>query len=147
MRIALGVGEEQAWLILDTGATNTYVDGARMGLERSYAMENVRVRGTGTIGSEIRRLWSYELDAITLGSVPAGPATLIDRDRRWWEPGLLGLDLLGRFHQEYDFAHRRARLTPVRGRPLPQFQSYWEGRGGALPSRMGDEATDAVSGE
>lgn len=147
MRVPLRVGEEVAWLILDTGATNTYVDGARIGLEPSYAMENVTVRGTGMGGSEIRRLWSYELDGVGIGNVRTGAATVFDRDRRWWEPGLLGLDLLGRFHQEYDFAHHRARLVPMRPRPLPQFSTVWEAEGEEIPARMLDETGDAVSGE
>jgi predicted aspartyl protease len=143
-RLSLEVGSDDLWPILDTGATNTYLDGTRIGLVPSYTLENVVVRGTGQGGAEMRRLHSYEVVQVTVGGVPAGPATLIDRHRRWWEPGLLGLDLLTRFHQDYDFASGRARLTPTTATRLPRFSSYWPSRE-ELPSRLLDEPSDAAS--
>lgn len=146
-RIGLQVGADDLWPILDTGATNTYLDGSSIGLVPSYTLENVVVRGTGQGGVELRRLHSYEISYIEVGGVTAGPATLIDRNRRWWEPGLLGLDLLSRFHQDYDFAHGRARLTPTTARTLPQFSMYWPPEN-PLRSRLldgGGETSDAAS--
>lgn len=135
--VRLQVGERRSWQILDTGADTTYVDGDRLGLEPSYTMPDMIVRGTGSSSHEVRHLVSYEVDDLWLGEHEVGRATLIDRDRGWWEPGLLGLDVLGRFHQEYDFARGLARLTPSRPMPLPQFSSYWPLRG-ALPSLLLD---------
>jgi hypothetical protein len=149
-RVRVDVGDAHVWQVLDTGATNTYVDGARIGLVPSYAMDNVTVRGTGAGGHEVRRLLSYEVDAVEVGGQPAGSATLIDRDRRWWEPGLLGLDLLSRFHQDYDFAHDRVRFRPTHPQPLPQFSAFWPPPAEVpLPSRMLDQGfaggTDALT--
>jgi hypothetical protein len=135
--VRLQVGDRQVWQILDTGATNTYVDGRRLGLEHATTVPNVTVRGTGTSNQQVRELVSWEADEVGLGGHQIGRATLIDRDRAWWEPGLLGLDLLGRFHQEYDFARGLARLTPSRPLPLPQFSAYWPARG-ALASSLSD---------
>ena len=138
-RIGMRVGSSDLWPILDTGATNTYLDGASIGLVPSFTLENVLVRGTGQGGVELRRLHSYEIPHVAVGGVTAGPATLIDRDRRWWEPGLLGLDLLSRFHQDYDFAHGRARLVPTTARTLPQFSTFWPPEE-PLRSRMLDDS-------
>ncbi|MEQ1568144.1 MAG: retroviral-like aspartic protease family protein [Myxococcota bacterium] len=124
-RVPLEVQGQRVWPILDTGATNTYVDGGPLGLEPTYVLENVTVRGTGLGGSQIRRLLSYELDGVRVGGQALPTVTLIDRDRGWWEPGLLGLDLLSHFVQDYDFAHGRMQLIPTAPEPLPQFSSWW----------------------
>lgn len=135
-RLSLRVGDDLLWPILDTGATNTYLDGGRIGLTPSYAQDGVTIRGTGGNGAAVRRMVSYDLDQVEVGGVPTGPATLIDRDRPAWEPGLLGLDLLQRFHQVYDWRHGRARLLPARPEPLPQW-SEWAA-GGPSPDRLHD---------
>jgi predicted aspartyl protease len=137
-RIALEVGGRRTWPILDTGATNTYLDGAQLGLEPTYALDNVIGRGPGASGSQVRRLLSYEIDGVRIAGQYAGDVTLIDRDRRWWEPGLLGLDLLSRFEQEYDFVRGRVRLTPTDPAPLPQFSRYWP-PDQPVPARILDE--------
>jgi hypothetical protein len=124
-RIPIEVAGQRIWPILDTGATNTYLDGATLGLEPTYALDNVTVRGTGLGGSQVRRLLSYELDSVRVGGQSVRQVTLIDRDRGWWEPGLLGLDVLSQFEQDYDFAHRRVRLTPTSPAPLPQFSAWY----------------------
>jgi len=86
---------------------------------------------------------TYDIDGVRIGGISAGAATLVDRDRRWWDPGLLGLDLLSRFHQEYDFARGRARLRPAPPVELPLFQSWWPD--GTPAGRMRGVAGDAVS--
>ncbi|MEQ1505600.1 MAG: retropepsin-like aspartic protease [Myxococcota bacterium] len=141
-RLEVRIGRRVAWPILDTGAGATYLDGAALGLEPSSTLDNVVVRGTGAVGHQVRRMIAYEVDAVRVGGQKAGAATVIDRDRGWWAPGLLGLDLLGRFHQEYDFARGRARLTPVAPSPVPQFSAYWPPDGGP-PARLLDEPPDA----
>ncbi|MEZ5397879.1 MAG: peptidoglycan DD-metalloendopeptidase family protein [Bryobacterales bacterium] len=140
------VGDRGVWQILDTGATNTYVDGARLDLRPSYTMQNVTVRATGATGSQVRQLVSYEVGDAWIGEHAVGSVTLIDRDRGWWVPGLLGLDLLGRFHQEYDFDRNLVRLTPSRVMPLPQFSAWWDDRR-PPPSTLldGEAATDGLS--
>lgn len=144
-QIELDVGDRTVWQILDTGAANTYLDGARLGLVPSSTHDNVVVRGTGAGGKEVRRLLSYELDSIRVGGLDAGAVTLIDRDRPWWEPGLLGLDVLSRFHQEYDFVSHSALLRPVEPRDLPQFSAYWLGSGAIGPRLLDGGSSDATS--
>ena len=71
-------------------------------------------------------------------------AAFLRRDRRWWDPGLLGLDLLSRFHQEYDFSRGYVRLRPAPPAVLPLFGSWWPD-GGTAAGRMPGLAEDAVS--
>ncbi|MBX2796873.1 MAG: retroviral-like aspartic protease family protein [Myxococcales bacterium] len=121
LRLRLQVEGRTLWPILDTGATNTYVDGERAGLDASYEVDGVTIRGTGSSGSSTRTVSYYDVHDVKLGDVRTTSVTLMDRDRPWWQPGLLGLDLLSRFRQEYDFPRRRGRLTAVRASPLPQW--------------------------
>lgn len=137
-------GARRAWPIVDTGATNTYVDGGRLGLEPTTELDGVTVRGTGQGGAEVRTMITYELDGVQIGGISAGSATLVDRDRRWWDPGLLGLDLLSRFHQEYDFSRGYVRLRPAPPVELPLFQSWWPD-GGVPAGHMPGAAVDAVT--
>ncbi len=141
-RVALKVDGRTQWPILDTGATSTYVDGAQHGLEPSYHIDGVTVRGTGQGGTSIRTVSYYELDGVTVGGVPTGPVTLMDRDRPWWESGLLGLDLLSRFHQEYDFKRGRVRFSLARARALPQWVDAQHAPGGRLHDADDDALTE-----
>jgi hypothetical protein len=124
-RLALQIGAQRQHPILDTGATHTYVDGQRLGLEPGLTNPQVTVRGTGGSGSAVRTVATFQVAAVQVGDQPTADVTLIDRDRNWWEPGLLGLDLLSRFRQEYDFGRARAVLAPVTSRPLPSFRAAW----------------------
>lgn len=140
-RMALAIGEAGvAWPIVDTGAASTYVDGERLGLEPRSVADSVVVRATGT-GQQLRA--TYAVDDLHVGGRPAGATTLVDRDRRTWEAGLLGLDLLSRFHQEYDFARRRALLQPVEPAPVPKFTAWWTDEGDTVGARL--VPTDAVT--
>ncbi|HHO53024.1 MAG TPA: hypothetical protein ENK18_19635 [Deltaproteobacteria bacterium] len=138
VRMALEIDGQRLWPILDTGATNTYIDGARIGLEPSYKLDGVTLRGTGNNGSTIRSVSYFEIENVTVGGLRTAPITLMDRDRRWWQPGLLGLDLLARFHQDYDFHRGRVRLTPTHPQPLPQWQEWPELSPGGVAGRLMD---------
>lgn len=143
VRMALEVDGQRLWPILDTGATNTYIDGARIGLEPTYQLDGVTLRGTGNNGSTIRSVSYFEIDDIAVGGIQTAPVTLMDRDRRWWQPGLLGLDLLARFHQDYDFHRGRVRLTPTHPQPLPQWREWPE----RSPEQLGGRLMDAGTPE
>jgi predicted aspartyl protease len=123
-RVGLEVDGRRVWPILDTGASQTYLDGAQLGLEPSAVAENVEVRGTGASGTLRRRVVSYDLAAVQVGSWPVEQVTVTERTRRWREPGLLGLDLLSQFEQDYDFDRGLVRLVPALAGDLPQFSSY-----------------------
>ena len=99
-------------LLLDTGATDTYVDGRRLGLTPSRTVAGVTVRGTGAAGAAVRDLVHYEVLAVDLG-VTVGPVELTDRRRGPLTPGLLGLDVLDGVHQDYRFRRRWAVFTPA----------------------------------
>jgi predicted aspartyl protease len=154
-RVALDVGGERIWPILDTGASHTYVDGEQLGLEPSAILEGVEVRGTGATGSEFRRVISYELPAVQVSDWTVERVTVTDRTGRWREPGLVGLDLLSRFEQDYDFASGLARFTPTTRGFLPTFAMWQDGseyparlRGGAPQSvALGRAPADAAEAE
>ncbi len=117
--VPLHVGGRSAWTVLDTGATGTYVDGERLGLEPDRVERGVTVRGSGPGGSiRVDRRY-FDVDDAALAGHPLGPLTLTDRDRAH---GLLGLDVLDRFAVELDFRARRARFTPVHAAPRPAWE-------------------------
>jgi hypothetical protein len=110
-------------LLLDTGASDTYLDGERLGLEAS-AVERVTLRGTGAQGSAVRDVRQYDVAEVSLGGEAMGPVRLTDRPRGAFTPGLLGLDVLGDYRQEYYFGAGWARFTAAPRAQLPA----WEDR-------------------
>ncbi len=140
--VPVEVAGEMARPLLDTGASRTYVDGARLDLDPSFVVEGVEVRGSGAQNSSLRTLTYFKLDHVTLAGQLTGPVTLIDRDRGAFTPGLLGLDILGQYSIELDFGRRRARLALTPFAELPLW-SEWYGRSGRLPAGRLLDAEDS----
>ena len=126
IRVVLPVGFDdlEQWPILDTGATDTYIDGQRLGLEPSEIVSGATLRGTGGSGTERRDLIHYDIGRVQLGSLHLGPVELTDRPRRGGTDGLLGLDVLGQLRAEYDWSGRRARFVVVEPVELPLWLSW-----------------------
>lgn len=120
---------DELWPVLDTGATDTYIDGLRLGLEPSEVIAGATLRGTGGSGVVRRDLIHYAIDDVGLGDLALGPVELTDRPRSHGSDGLLGLDVLGHVRAEYDWAGRRARFTRVEPTELPLWMS-WRRRDG-----------------
>lgn len=122
-RVPLQVEDVVVWPIIDTGASETYLDAARLGWEADWQQENVTIRGTGARGSAVRTLSYFDLH-VQLAGEELGQITVTGRERPPGAPGLVGLDILGRFRQEYDFRRRRARFTPVERGAIPSWETW-----------------------
>jgi hypothetical protein len=142
VRLRIDVGDRHRWPVVDTGASHTHVDGRRLGLEPTRIREGVEIRGSGGSGSITRDLALYDVPTVALGPVATGPVTLTDRPRAGWIPGLLGLNVLAHFRQEYDFAHNRARFTPVSADEVPSYTRWRHGQRRTASSRAGPSALD-----
>ena len=144
VRLALDVEGHRLWPVVDTGAARTYIDGRLARLEPSYDGE-VTVRGTGRTGSTVRSVDYYKVQQLSVGGLPAAPTTLMDRQRGWpvRHPGLLGLDVLRRYRQVYDFPRRRTRLEPIQPRRIPQWRVWRDQRLQGSAGRL--EAADQES--
>lgn len=122
-RIPLVVEGEVVWPVVDTGASETYLDAERLGLTPDWQQENVTIRGTGGTGSDLRTLSYYDVQ-VSLAGYSVGEVTITGRSRGPMTPGLVGLDVLRHFRQEYDFDARRARFTPVAPSDLPSWHAW-----------------------
>lgn len=110
--------------LVDTGATDTYVDGKHMGLQPSAVREGVTMRGTGGSGSRKVDVLHYDIERVKLGAAAVGPITLTDRKKRWGSPGLLGQDVLGLLRSDFDWTAGRALFVPVVPANLPSWASW-----------------------
>jgi len=113
VRVAIEVSGSRTRPLLDTGASNTYVDGRRLGLEATWTESNVRVRGSGPSGQVVLDRVYFDVPDLQIGEHTTGPLTLTDRPRPPCAAGLLGLDVLDDFVISLDFEHRAAQLVPV----------------------------------
>lgn len=106
------VAGHRKWPVVDTGASGTFLDGKALRLQPTAKRDNVRLRASGTDGVVVRDLVYYK-ESVAVDEVEPRTLTITDRDRAPWVHGLLGLDWLSHYRQEYDFRHRRAMFTPV----------------------------------
>ncbi|NCG21079.1 MAG: hypothetical protein GWP91_18875 [Rhodobacterales bacterium] len=123
-RVPIEIEGKRTWPLVDTGASNTYVDGDALKLEATYTDENVQVRATGPGGVITTHRTYFEVEQLDVGPLSAGPLTLTDRNRGLWAPGLLGLDVLDQFRVELDFQSNRARFTPAKARANPSWNRW-----------------------
>lgn len=126
MELPVTVDGAPLWMLLDTGADRTYVKGKAADLTPYTVREAVRVRGTGKGGGVTRDLAYYRVQELGVGDAALHGLTLLGRARPWWSDGLLGLDVISRFHGWYDLPARRARLEPVEEAELATFED-WSG--------------------
>ena len=85
--------------------------------------------------ADVRTVYYYDLPFVTLGEERTPATTLTDRQRGPFQPGLLGLNILGLYRQELDFRRRRARFTRVEPADLSSWGAWSrtaEGSGGGL---------------
>jgi len=120
----LNVGDLTVWPILDTGAANTYIDGAHLGLAPSFVQEDVVITGSGGTGSTVSDRAYYERADLKLGPATLPTLTLTQRSRTATTDGLLGLDILQQFRIELDFETRQARLTPTQPTDIPKWSEH-----------------------
>ncbi len=105
--------------LVDTGATDTYIDGQKLGLAPSVVREGVTMRGTGQTSSRKMDVLHYDIDRVALGTTVVGPVTLTDRKARVGSPGLLGQDVLGRLRADFDWGRGWASFVLVAPADLP----------------------------
>ena len=122
---------------LDTGASHTYVDGRRLGLEATWTEANVAVRGSGPNGQVVLDRVYYDVPDLQIGDHTTGPLTLTDRPRPPCAAGLLGLDVLDDFSIALDFEHRAATIAPVDRTAARPSWERWSERGLPAAGRLG----------
>lgn len=127
------VDGRRAKAVIDTGASGTYLDVARPGLEPSATAEGVAVRGTGQGGQVTRDLAWYEVELDLAGHHL--PITVIQREGA---SGLLGLNAVGGLEQTWDFKHRRARFVAVTPAPVPSWRKHRFGSAKSTPEGASD---------
>lgn len=127
--MAIDLDGIEARTLVDTGATDTYVDGDKLGLAPGRVREGVTVRGTGKRGSATRDLVHYDIADVRLGDVSVGPVTLTDRKKRRGASGLLGQDVLGGYRSEFDWQAGWARFVRIEPTPLPSWTAWVEADG------------------
>jgi hypothetical protein len=81
-------------VLLDTGASATFLDGERYGWSPTFVARDVRLRGTGKTGGQTRDLAWYRVEVTPPGAAPVA-IQAGGRPRGPNAPGLLGLDVLG----------------------------------------------------
>lgn len=122
--VPVEVDGRRIWPVVDTGANGTHVDGPRMGLVPTVTHSDVPVRASGANGGEVRDLVYYRVDGVAIAETRIGPVMLTGRERAPWVPGLLGLNVLGRFEQEYDFRKGLARYRLVEPTDVPSWTEW-----------------------
>lgn len=123
-RVPVGLADDVMWPVVDTGATGTHVDGERLGLEPTLRQNGVSVRASGATGVIVRDLVYYRVEQLDLAEGSVGPLMLTDRARGPWAAGLLGLNVLAEFRQEYDFDRGLARFVAVPQSQVPSWAEW-----------------------
>jgi ribosomal protein L39E len=122
--VPIGVNGKTTRPVVDTGATNTHVDGERLDLRPDGPPRTVAVRGSGATGETTRQVLFFKVDQLLLGTVLAGPFVITDRPRGPGASGLLGLDVIGNLRHEYDFKKRLARFSKVDEAAVPAWVTW-----------------------
>jgi len=115
------------WIIIDTGASITlmntrFVDGSPVSF-----IKRTQVIGTGGKAKKSkgkRDIPIFQIDDFSVDSQSPRPSRIHDRRRGPFMRGLLGLNILGYYIQEYDFGSRRLRLVPIERPNIPSWQRY-----------------------
>ena len=110
------VDGDPRWLLVDTGADRSYVDGRPLGWTADWTRPGV-VRGSGPTGERPTVLRYYAGRALRLGGATFGDLTLVDRPRGG--PGLLGMDVWRQTHAILDFPGHRAVFALADPAPVP----------------------------
>jgi predicted aspartyl protease len=121
--VPVTIADQTLWPVLDTGATGTHIDGAKLGLTPSRVREGVEVRGTGASGSAVRTIAYYEVTDFDLGGHTPGRVVIAGREGGVGA-GLLGLNVLSRYIATYDFDRGAATFEPIRPRRLRTWSEW-----------------------
>ncbi|MFH1469015.1 MAG: retropepsin-like aspartic protease [Pseudomonadota bacterium] len=112
MRLPVLVDGQEIWPLLDTGATRTQLDAARLGLPLVAEREGVD-RGSGASNESTRTFRFHQAESVVLAGQEVGPLRILDRPRARSVPGLLGQDVLGRYRLRIDATHGWVEVLPV----------------------------------
>lgn len=131
MRIQTDVGDASLKMIVDTGATDSILDGESLGLEPSHAGLGQWLRGSGHHGSQAQPLSHYREDVV-LADLELGRIELTGLPHA---PSLLGLDVLGLMPSEWSPRYRRAQFSEPSPARLPLW-SEWKQQGELTTFRL-----------
>lgn len=108
-------------LILDTGASITLANGKGLALSETERLTASVLQGSGT-GKKKRAVQRYKIEHLGIKGLSPSSGVLYDRRRGPFVLGLLGLNVLGNYRQEYDWQTNRALFTPIDGAKIPLFE-------------------------
>ncbi len=131
MKVDTHIGPVSLKMIVDTGATDTLLDGEALGLVPSHAGLGQWLRGSGQSGDPNRTLSHYQEEVI-LSTQELGMIELTGLPRA---PSLLGLDVLGLMPSEWSPKYRRAHFYDPSPAQLPLW-SEWKEREEPTPFRV-----------
>jgi hypothetical protein len=134
LEVRAEVAGRPRWLLVDTGADRSYLDGRPLGWTPDWTQPGW-VAGSGPGGARPAVLRYYAGRGIRLGSADFPDLTLVDRSRGGH--GLLGMDVWRQTHAILDFPRHRAVFEPTTAAPVPGWVP------GAAPARC---TLDAVPG-
>jgi hypothetical protein len=109
LRLPLELPGARVWTLVDTGASSTCIDAARLPIEVEE-VGRVSVRGTGHLGGQVVSTWSAR--GLSLAGHPVPDVHVVSLPRPWYAPDLLGLDVLTGFELTWDFARGEVLVAP-----------------------------------
>lgn len=110
--VELELDGKVARVVVDTGATSTWVDARRLDLRKVDSRTTV-VRGSGRQSRQVRQQETYAVTRASLAGQDLGALQVLQRSRPPWRPGLLGMTVLRRFSVTLDPASRTLSVRPV----------------------------------
>lgn len=110
-------------MLVDTGASATFLDGERYGWTPTFVARDVRVRATGKTGGETRDLAWYRL-AVTPPGAPPVSIQAGGRHRGPRAPALLGLDVLGQHRVTLAYGAHGIWFEPVTPTETPSWTAW-----------------------
>lgn len=122
MKVETHIGPVDLRMIVDTGATDTLLDGEAHGLIPSHAGLGQWLRGSGQSDDPKRTLSHYQ-EEVVLSGLELGRIELTGLPRG---PSLLGLDVLGLMPSEWSPKYRRAHFSEPSPAQLPLWSEWKE---------------------
>lgn len=135
--VPVDLGDRPFRCVVDTGASRTYVDAHRAGLEGGRAVRSV-TRASGRVNEAVRDQEVFEVQA-RLGGLDVGTVHVVQRSRSRFTAGLLGMDVLGGLALEVDPRADRFRVRRVSPVPLPTWPD-WRRQGLEAALAAGDRS-------
>lgn len=116
------INDKVRTLILDTGASITLANGTGLNLSETERLSASVLQGSGT-GKKKRAIQRYKIEHLGIKGLSPRSGVLYDRRRGPFVLGLLGLNVLENYRQEYDWNTNRAIFTPIDDAKIPLFES------------------------